>query len=98
MVVGGVLGGHLADRSVKRTIYFGMLALVGALLVTVFTAQWTWGVFLGAFLLGATSSAIPPAVQSRLMDVAATPARSRRRSTTPRSTSATRSVRPSAAR
>ncbi|GGL75582.1 MFS transporter [Curtobacterium citreum] len=70
MVVGGVLGGHLADRSVKRTIYVGMLALVGALLVTVFTAQWTWGVFLGAFLLGATSSAIPPAVQSRLMDVA----------------------------
>ncbi len=70
MVVGGVLGGHLADRSVKRTIYVGMVALIGALLVTVLTAQWVWGVFLGAFLLGATSSAIPPAVQSRLMDVA----------------------------
>jgi DHA1 family inner membrane transport protein len=70
MVVGGVLGGHLADHSVKRTIYVGMFALIAALLVTVLTAQWVWGIFLGAFLLGATSSAIPPAVQSRLMDVA----------------------------
>ncbi|KTR04362.1 MFS transporter [Curtobacterium luteum] len=70
MVVGGVVGGHLADHSVKRTIYVGLLALVGSLLVTVLTAQWTVGMFLGAFLIGATSSAIPPAVQSRLMDVA----------------------------
>ncbi|MBT2503693.1 MFS transporter [Curtobacterium sp. ISL-83] len=70
MVVGGVLGGFLADHSVKRTIFIGMFALIGALLLTVLTAQWVWGMFLGAFLLGATSSAIPPAVQSRLMDVA----------------------------
>jgi DHA1 family inner membrane transport protein len=70
MVVGGVLGGHLADHSVKRTIYVGMFALIGSLLFMVLTAQWTVGVFVGAFLLGATSSAIPPAVQSRLMDVA----------------------------
>lgn len=70
MVVGGVLGGHLADHSVKRTIYVGMFALIGSLLVMVLTAQWTVGVFVGAFLIGATSSAIPPAVQSRLMDMA----------------------------
>ncbi|MBF4581179.1 MFS transporter [Curtobacterium sp. VKM Ac-2865] len=70
MVVGGVLGGHLADHSVKRTIYVGMFALIGSLLFMVLTAQWTVGVFVGAFLLGATSSAIPPAVQSRLMDMA----------------------------
>lgn len=70
MVVGGVLGGHLADRSVKRTIYVGMLSLIVSLLFMVLTAQWTVGVFVGAFLLGATSSAIPPAVQSRLMDMA----------------------------
>ncbi|MCP1502253.1 DHA1 family inner membrane transport protein [Curtobacterium herbarum] len=70
MVVGGLLGGFLADRSVKATIFVGLFALVGALLVTVLTAQWVAGLFIGAFLLGATSSAIPPAVQSRLMDVA----------------------------
>jgi len=70
MVVGGLLGGFLADRSVKATIFVGLFALVGALLVTVLTAQWVVGLFVGAFLLGATSSAIPPAVQSRLMDVA----------------------------
>lgn len=70
MVVGGVVGGHLSDHSVKRTIYVGLFALVGALLLTVLTAQWAVGVFVSAFLLGATSSAIPPAVQSRLMDVA----------------------------
>ncbi|MDY1004118.1 MFS transporter [Curtobacterium sp. CFBP9011] len=70
MVVGGLLGGFLADRSVKATIFVGLFALVGALLVTVLTAQWVTGLFIGAFLLGATSSAIPPAVQSRLMDVA----------------------------
>uniref|UniRef100_A0A942SZ89 MFS transporter n=1 Tax=Neobacillus citreus TaxID=2833578 RepID=A0A942SZ89_9BACI len=70
MVVGGIVGGHLSDHSVKRTIYVGLFALVGALLLTVLTAQWAVGVFVSAFLLGATSSAIPPAVQSRLMDVA----------------------------
>ena len=43
MVVGGVLGGHLADRSVKRTIYIGMLSLILSLLFMVLTAQWTVG-------------------------------------------------------
>ncbi len=70
MVVGGVIGGHLADHSVKQTIYIGLLALIAALVVTVLTAQWAVGMFVSAFLIGATSSAIPPAVQSRLMDVA----------------------------
>ncbi|PZE81092.1 MFS transporter [Curtobacterium sp. MCBD17_032] len=70
MVVGGLLGGFLADHSVKATTFVGLFALIGALLVTVLTAQWVVGLFVGAFLLGATSSAIPPAVQSRLMDIA----------------------------
>ncbi|MFZ7088545.1 MFS transporter [Curtobacterium sp. RRHDQ10] len=70
MTLGNVVGGHFVDRSVKRTIYIGLLALIGALVVIVLAASNPVGVFVGAFLLGATSSAIPPAVQIRLMDVA----------------------------
>ncbi|KQO64645.1 MFS transporter [Curtobacterium sp. Leaf261] len=70
MTLGNVVGGHLVDRSVKRTIYLGLLALIGALLLMVFLASNPVGVFVAAFFVGATSSAIPPAVQIRLMDVA----------------------------
>ncbi|GAA1776626.1 MFS transporter [Agromyces lapidis] len=70
MTVGNLVGGRLADWSVRRTMYaaFGALALSLALLAL--TAQFAAGLFVGAFLIGATSSALAPTIQTRLMDVA----------------------------
>ncbi|WFR66380.1 MFS transporter [Curtobacterium flaccumfaciens] len=69
MVVGGVLGGHLSDHSVKRTIYVGMFALIGALLVTVLTAQWVWACSSGV-PAGRDVVRDPTGRAVRLMDVA----------------------------
>lgn len=70
MTVGNLVGGWMADRGVSRTmvVFFALLAV--ALLVVALTAQSAPGVFLGVFLIGGSSSALAPAVQTRLMDVA----------------------------
>jgi len=70
MTIGNIIGGHCADRSIKETIFIGLGALVLALIVAEIAAPSPVGIFIGAFLLGGTSSAISPAVQTRLMEVA----------------------------
>lgn len=70
MTVGNATGGWLADRSVPRTmiVFFGLLMV--ALLIVALFADLVVGVFGGMFLVGAASSALGPAIQTRLMDVA----------------------------
>jgi MFS transporter, DHA1 family, inner membrane transport protein len=70
MTVGNALGGGFADRSVRRTLFFGLGALIVAIGLFVVLETFAVGIFVGAFILGATGSAIMPAVQTRLMDVA----------------------------
>jgi DHA1 family inner membrane transport protein len=69
MTVGNLLGGHLADLDLRRTLLWGLGVLASVLALLALTAQWV--VVLGAmiFLVGAVSSALSPAIQSRLMDV-----------------------------
>jgi len=57
MTVGNLLGGYLADRDLRRTLLYGMAALVGVLALL-------------AFAVGLVSSVLSPAIQTRLMDVA----------------------------
>jgi DHA1 family inner membrane transport protein len=70
MTIGNLAGGRAADHHVTGTLFvcFGLFAasLVGFAL----TAQWPPGLFFFAFLVGASSSALSPAIQTRLMDVA----------------------------
>lgn len=70
MTIGNIAGGVLADRNVKRTIFLGLGALLASLILVAVLSPMPVGVFVAAFILGATASMIGPAVQTRLMDVA----------------------------
>jgi DHA1 family inner membrane transport protein len=69
MTIGNLVGGVLADRSVRRTMYgfFGVMIL--ALVVLALSARFVPGLLIGVFFVGAAASALSPAIQSRLMDV-----------------------------
>ncbi len=70
MVIGNAVGGRAADGSVPRAIAVALGALmVLQLLFSLFAAQPFAAVTL-FFLIGLTASALVPALQTRLMDVA----------------------------
>lgn len=71
MVVGNLVGGRMADRSVIRSLYIviGALGVMLALFVAAAHNPVTALVLL--FGIGAAGAAIAPALQTRLMDVAA---------------------------
>ncbi|OBF21164.1 MFS transporter [Mycobacterium sp. ACS4331] len=71
MVVGNVLGGRLADWSVIRSLYATMAALGVALAVFVVASHNSITALIVLFVIGASGAAIAPALQTRLMDVAA---------------------------
>jgi DHA1 family inner membrane transport protein len=70
MVVGNLVGGRMADISVIKGLYASITALGIVLALFVVAAHNPWTAMLGLFLIGASGSAIAPALQTRLMDVA----------------------------
>jgi DHA1 family inner membrane transport protein len=70
MTVGNFVGGALADRSVRRTMYTFFGVMLVALLLLAFSAQTLAGLLIGVFLVGGAASALSPTIQTRLMDVA----------------------------
>ncbi|WP_395639555.1 MFS transporter [Pseudolysinimonas sp.] len=70
MTVGNFLGGRLADRGALRAVFLLFGVLVLSLLLLALTAPTIPGLFAGLFAVGLASSAISPAIQTRLMDVA----------------------------
>jgi DHA1 family inner membrane transport protein len=70
MVVGNIVGGRLADRSVIRALYLSMGALSAVLAVFVVAAHNPWTALVLLFGIGAAGSAVGPALQTRLMNVA----------------------------
>ncbi|MCW3493830.1 MFS transporter [Microbacterium sp. SSM24] len=70
MTIGNLVGGHLADVDLKRTLIGSLIALTVVLALFALTAQWIWAVGLFAFATGFVSSALSPAIQSRLLEVA----------------------------
>jgi DHA1 family inner membrane transport protein len=70
MTVGNFVGGALADRSVRRTMYAFFGVMIAALLLLAFSAQTLPGLLIGVFLVGGAASALSPTIQTRLMDVA----------------------------
>jgi DHA1 family inner membrane transport protein len=70
MTIGNVVGGRAADHHIMATLFvcFGLFAL--ALLGLALTAQWPVGLFVFVFLVAGAASALAPAIQTRLMDVA----------------------------
>ncbi|WP_426006887.1 MFS transporter [Paenarthrobacter sp. NyZ202] len=70
MVVGNIIGGRLADRSVMGTIYWIMPGIALALVVYAVAAHWAWSAFAMAFVVGGIGSMLTPALQTRLLDAA----------------------------
>lgn len=70
MTVGNLVGGHLADVDLRRTLVGGLVALSAVLVLLALTAQWVLA--LGFFVLatGFVSAVLSPTIQTRLMDVA----------------------------
>lgn len=70
MTIGNLVGGRLADWSVRRSMYLFFGTLAAALVLLAFTVQHPLGLGVGVFLVGASSAALSPTIQARLMDVA----------------------------
>lgn len=70
MTIGNLVGGHLADVDLNRTLVGGLIALAVVLSLFALTAQWIWAVALFALATGFVSAALSPTIQSRLLDVA----------------------------
>ncbi|MFG1934432.1 MFS transporter [Mycobacterium sp. NPDC048908] len=70
MVVGNLVGGRLADLSVVRALYVSMIALGVILAVFVAASHQPVTALAVLFGIGAAGSAVGPALQTRLMDVA----------------------------
>lgn len=71
MVVGNIVGGVLADRGVDRAIFAAMIAMTAILGGFVLAAHNPYTAAFGGLLVGASGAALAPALQTRLMDVAA---------------------------
>jgi DHA1 family inner membrane transport protein len=70
MTIGNMLGGWASDIDLRRTLHIGFGVLIVSLLGFALTAHTIVGLVVFSALVGLASSAISPAVQSRLMDVA----------------------------
>jgi DHA1 family inner membrane transport protein len=70
MTAGNLVGGRLADWSVRRSMYLFFAVLAAALVLLGLTATNPVGLVAGVLLVGASSAALSPAIQARLMDVA----------------------------
>ncbi|BCJ48512.1 MFS transporter [Actinoplanes ianthinogenes] len=70
MTAGNALGGWYADRNLRRATLLGFAALITAVAYFGLAATTPIGLFTGAFLIGATSLFLGPALQSRLIAVA----------------------------
>ena len=68
--IGNIIGGKLADHGALRAILWLFGALTIALLTLVTLSPTLPGLLVGLFLVGLAASAISPAIQTRLMDVA----------------------------
>jgi DHA1 family inner membrane transport protein len=70
MALGGAVGGAAADRHLRRSLVTGFAGIIASVAVFGVVARHPVGLFAAAFLVGATSLFIAPALQSRLISVA----------------------------
>lgn len=70
MTAGNVVGGHLADRDLKKWLLIGLAAMAVVEALLALTAVWIVTLALFAFAVSFVGSALSPTIQTRLMDVA----------------------------
>jgi DHA1 family inner membrane transport protein len=70
MTIGNFTGGHVADHALRRGMFVFFAILLGSLVDIALAGTNPVALFGGVFLLGFASSALSPAIQTRLMNVA----------------------------
>lgn len=70
MTVGNLVGGHLADIDLRRTLLIGLAAMAVAFALLGLLSTWIITVGLLVLLVGFVASVLSPTIQTRLMDVA----------------------------
>jgi DHA1 family inner membrane transport protein len=70
MTAGNLVGGHLADIDLRRTLLFGLAAMAVVFALLAVLAFWIITLALLVFVVGFVSSVLSPTIQTRLMDVA----------------------------
>lgn len=70
MTSGNIVGGHLADRDLKKWLLIGLAAMAVVEALLALTAVWIVTLALFAFAVSFVGSALSPTIQTRLMDVA----------------------------
>ncbi|WP_433307314.1 MFS transporter [Actinoplanes sp. CA-030573] len=70
MTVGNAVGGVVADRDLRRSVLLGFVGIIASIALFGLTARHPAGLVAGAFLVGAASLFIGPALQARLISVA----------------------------
>ncbi|MEN2747154.1 MFS transporter [Sphingomonas sp. T9W2] len=71
LTIGNTLGGHLADRSIERTLIGSFAVLAAALVVFAGVMHWPWPAAIAILIWGIASFAIVPPLQMRAMVAAA---------------------------
>ncbi len=70
MTIGNLVGGHLADINLKRTLLSGLVGLAIVLTLLALTSHWIFALAFFVFATGFVSQVLSPTIQTRLMDVA----------------------------
>ncbi|WP_144877271.1 MFS transporter [Microbacterium sp. 1.5R] len=70
MTVGNLVGGHLADIDLRRTLLFGLAAMAAVFVLLALLSAWIVTLALLVLVVGFVSAALSPTIQTRLMDVA----------------------------
>jgi MFS transporter, DHA1 family, inner membrane transport protein len=70
MTAGNAAGGWASDRNLDRSLLFGFGALIASTALFALIAHSPAGLFIGSFLIGASSLFLGPAMQSRLISAA----------------------------
>ncbi|WP_423493797.1 MFS transporter [Microbacterium esteraromaticum] len=70
MTVGNLIGGHLADIDLRRTLLWGLAAMTVVFVVLAMVSAWIVTLSALVLVVGIVSSVLSPTIQTRLMDVA----------------------------
>ena len=70
MTAGNLVGGHLADIDLRRTLLLGLAAMAAVLAVLAVLSSWLVTLCVFVVIVGFVSSVLSPTIQTRLMDVA----------------------------
>lgn len=70
MTAGNLVGGHLADIDLRRTLLIGLAVMAGTFAIQALLSFWIVSLCLMVLIVGFVSSVLSPTIQTRLMDVA----------------------------